>query len=1232
MPPGTEEQAPDSTMRRRSFLALSGASAVAVAGSGYVQSMPAAADSHDPAPGVWSSERIISGGTARAWTFDSGAGGWQVENGFSPIEIDSGVLRTTVTGSDPTLALEEIELHGPHARYIRVRMRVRPEDAEVRDPKLVVVFATRESDGLDELKTQALPLTADGELHEYQSDLTLNPLWRAGNVNQLHLRLDGVGEGAQIEIEELRFELQVYSDAHWFVEPLTEGETALEWRAGPPVAADLDGMRDRILRVRVRLTQPAPPAEPWPDPRLGLAFETAESPGFDSSKIIWLHVPPFDGEYHDIVVDLGAEHGLWRAGRITRVQLRATTPPARDSAWDFETVRIERMGRRLAVRALTLDTGSLHVGDTFSVSFAVVNVGAETSEEFEASLTLPGDVTPSDAVQVTVPALEPFAAPHAVSWAAVAHGDTPGVATLGIPDIGFRSGAVVPMVGQSESSAIDDWRGHRVFAHEDGNVVVLSNVAVQAVFVRSEHGFGQLLFRARVGERWQQVATSQPLSALVVAGANGAELLPVVPDSVQIDTGREGVVNFTGSVTDSGGTTWDVRLTFSLRVGRGTDALAVTYQVTPDSDGELISFRGPSLTVGEGVFGASKSAALLPGVEWLVDDEHSSNTLDIFPRPAIGWGSDLRVVPHPLNVTIPLMAVAADGVVVAVQWDTTQTWDGEQQHPSAMFASPNWVEGQNNHLLSLSLPTSAGLPPLGARPDAPYAAVAGHALTATAHYTATVSDDVLSAVDTWHRLYGVPEPAEKPFSFTDELALIRDSYLTSYWVEASEDFHGVHGRGTNYNVLPAIALLVASHLSEDEEARALALERLDRYRRRVVAEKGPQGLSNADNVNVAGWMHTGAFYFGHLEEALPEWAQLAADLIDTQQEGGSWGFTQRNWHDPMLGPLDSPILGRSARNAAHLLRYARLVGDAEAEDAGLRGVEFVNSAQVPRAAQGWEVPLHAPDVLAAAYGVLACSEAYRLTGDEAYADRGRYWVRAALPFLYHWQHPDLPLLPYASQAVMGGSRYRNSWFMRPVQWNGLIHAHHLAEFADALTDPRGVEPFRLDWDLVGDGAGRVAEGLVVSGMHQQHLDGAARGGYPDNWYLIGNKPSRDLNLGSVRIANPLFMVGATGPGGRPIDAQTALLDDGVRLSTAADVRSATLTEQSLTAELGFFAGLTSQLLAAGIEAVSGVSVDGIELAEVASLDEVDEGWKQLADGTVLVALRHQKVSTVVVQR
>jgi len=66
---------------------------------------------------------------------------------------------------------------------------------------------------------------------------------------------------------------------------------------------------------------------------------------------------------------------------------------------------------------------------------------------------------------------------------------------------------------------------------------------------------------------------------------------------------------------------------------------------------------------------------------------------------------------------------------------------------------------------------------------------------------------------------------------------------------------------------------------------------------------------------------------------------------------------------------------------------ALITGSQEAAEAGLRAIAYLDGQKRPEGAQTWELPLHVPDVLAAAHAVRCCVAAYRFTGDKRYLDR-----------------------------------------------------------------------------------------------------------------------------------------------------------------------------------------------------------------------------------------------------
>ena len=124
----------------------------------------------------------------------------------------------------------------------------------------------------------------------------------------------------------------------------------------------------------------------------------------------------------------------------------------------------------------------------------------------------------------------------------------------------------------------------------------------------------------------------------------------------------------------------------------------------------------------------------------------------------------------------------------------------------------------------------------------------------------------------------------------------------------------------------------------------------------------------------------------------------AASLLAGRDEDGAWRFDadQRHTTGPFvgkdyheLGPDNAVELGTCARKAYEVLNYARIAGDPTAYEAMRKTLGLMESFRVPRAAQVWEVPVHTPDVLAAADAVDAYVEAYRFSRDERLASRRR---------------------------------------------------------------------------------------------------------------------------------------------------------------------------------------------------------------------------------------------------
>ena len=231
-----------------------------------------------------------------------------------------------------------------------------------------------------------------------------------------------------------------------------------------------------------------------------------------------------------------------------------------------------------------------------------------------------------------------------------------------------------------------------------GGTLVLGNSHLRLVFPTNDFGYGVFAVDVNQSNRWTRMAVASDLSYLVVK--EGAELSRrfVYADHFKpVDSGPSGCgLEFTRSLDDGAGARWDCRFSFVLS---NDDRVKVVYEARPDKDGWLGHFQGPTLHVGEGTFGARKDDGLFCGLEWLTGDEASSSSLDMHDPDFYA-----RFVPHPNKVTVPLMALSKSNAALALYWDCLQKWDGTNDRPAAVFASPNFLKGQQNHLIGLFLP------------------------------------------------------------------------------------------------------------------------------------------------------------------------------------------------------------------------------------------------------------------------------------------------------------------------------------------------------------------------------------------------------------------------------------------------------------------------------------------------------------------------------------------------
>jgi hypothetical protein len=555
-----------------------------------------------------------------------------------------------------------------------------------------------------------------------------------------------------------------------------------------------------------------------------------------------------------------------------------------------------------------------------------------------------------------------------------------------------------------------------------------------------------------------------------------------------------------------------------LALAADPSGIAIRTTVRTGEPVHIACFSPVTVLAGEGATARERSEALFPGLEWLGPGERSSSDA------AIDADHPLRVrcVPHPNMVTVPAMAVRSGDITVGLLWDPRNRWDGTSDRPSPVFDSPNRIDGQANHLLALMLPPVPAWTPAGSRTArTPYLLVPGRTIAIEAVLVAEAgAPDALTAIDCWYRLHGPRSPARLPRGTpAREVAFSLRAVLDTLWEPGSRGWWG----GRCAPLQGETPRPVPEFLWDLDHAGPLAADAATRARaraRRVEAGGGPAILEEDELASVA----------GAGPDRVAGAVARARSLVSRQRPDGAWAFDPPPGLAAALGAPGTVEAGTIARPAFHVLRAARLSGDARLVSSGLAALRALERFSIPRGAQSWEVPLAAPDLLAAADAIEACVEGASITGDPAWLARAAAWCRRALPFVYAWQDPAHRWMSFASVPAFGASFRRHAWFGVAVPWNGLVLARAADRLASAIEGrPEAASAVRRDAGPAGWLADPavlrdLAARLLASACWTQETASGAAGLLPDSISTIDGRSS-ELALPPHRLL--LALVGRT---------------------------------------------------------------------------------------------------------
>jgi len=753
--------------------------------------------------------------------------------------------------------------------------------------------------------------------------------------------------------------------------------------------------------------------------------------------------------------------------------------------------------------------------------------------------------------------------------------------------VSVRLGDAPPVRYQSEVLVVSDGDVSEPFgrlsAVTKDRWAVLENANLRLVFRRSVGRFAAAELVARTPDGWKTAAWTAGLGRVVLLDRSEKKRTWwVEPEELAVSTsGRRARVEFRwhGPAAPDGSSS-GLTVTGRFELTATARTVRVTYELLSREPVQLLAFEPPVVYVLE------RDEAVFPGLEWLVGDEVSSSTLDI----AAGHPHQVRYVVHPNQVTVPAIGVHSSAGTVGLLWDVHQKWDGRRDRPAVVFASPDRFNNQRSHLFGLFVPTVPEfVEPNRREASHPYRLRPGQPLRLQFDWLVDgTARDALAAVDCWLQEHGLPAPAPLPHgSYDAELQFCMQAYLRSLWVPETEQWWTTKGnRLLSRRGRPrafVADLLVGAVVCPDAAVRRACRQRAEQ----VLQKLG--GLPFADAQRFAGradWAMTNPLL------AARRLATRAADHawhFDADHPG-TGPFVGKDYSE--LGPDEAVEVGTCARKAFEVLRYARAAGDRAVYERMVPTLERMESFRVPRAAQVWEVPVHTPDVLAAADAVDAYVEAYRISGCRRWLEDAVTWARRGLPFIYLWSDPERPWLAGASIPVFGATWYQGSWFGRPVQWNGLRYANALLKLAP-LDQSR---PWRA-----------LAELIVRSAIRQQEPSGPNVALWPDNISAIDGKKSAWIFAPRQIIRNILKLTG------RDEDPSTTVVGSGrcrICLTTTARLDEVSWTAESLRFRLTPQPADRGLVVVANLARPDRVLVDGAAIPERARPeDSPHPGWR-----------------------
>jgi len=755
--------------------------------------------------------------------------------------------------------------------------------------------------------------------------------------------------------------------------------------------------------------------------------------------------------------------------------------------------------------------------------------------------------------------------------------------------------------------------------------IIMANELIRLTFHRGHPRFGTFpdgytgyTLDSRNGNEWTPMASAPYFTALIYDSYWGRDFLEyALPKEYEIKKNSDSVnVTFTQDLQLGDWVAW--QLTFSFTMTPGRPVVDVIHQAKVIRGRKVLLFWGPRIHAGAGSFGAEKDEAMFPGLEHLQEGDQSSDIWSLAPDIKLNYA------PHPAKISIPLMTVLKDGHMTGIMWDPMQKWYKDLTCPTAVFASPNWIERKENHLMGLFVPS---IPDYVAENSMkayrPVEIDEGGVMTITAKLFAAPAKHAIDAIDLYLAEYGgLPGIKSRPMDDQAAMELLVRG-LVECWNPEARGWPWTIGAPPQTNAKIISTLLKAKPLLKDEKLAA----RVDEMTTAALDKQIPVELDLALRI-------------GGVEAILEDYQRRAKAMVATQNPDGSWEAKPEPigeeglaiWNAPpepgYIGLKGERSQGITASSAAWLTGYVVLTNDKKTFKACLKGLKDMNRYELPYVNYNEECP-QAVSLHGSYHGLRACLNAYRVTGEREWLDKAVYWAKTGVQFIYLWSLPprkcetahihsnNPPLLEggdlyeditrdpmlYAALYGYGSSQFKHHWYGLPVQWIGLVYADDIFELARYDQS--------LDWK-------KMADGLCNSCLWMTYDRKPYTGYYPDGFSLITWMPSGPSISPCDLLRAWLHCKHGVG------NECTVILrngEDRYHVTSMAAIADGQADKECISFTLCDPGWNHCRAIVTDLPENPKVSVDGLLLPQVEDLEKCPEGWIRLPNDLVIIKVK-----------